>query len=166
MKKISGFLLVFILFLSSYVSKAQQIYDATISDKVILTPLPKKSPRINGPKVYGVRPGKQFIYRIPCQGERPIHFKAEGLLDNLHLDSENGIITGIVSVKTGNYDLIIEAKNKQGDVFRELKIVVGEKIALTPPTGWNSWGGHVISITDETIRHCADVFVEKGQMDY
>ena len=38
----------------------------------ILTPVPKPQPRINGPLVYGCRPGNLFIYRIPCQGDCPI----------------------------------------------------------------------------------------------
>ena len=45
----------------------------------ILTPAPKPQPRINGPMVYGCRPGHFFLYRIPCQGERPITFSAKGL---------------------------------------------------------------------------------------
>ncbi|HWH67919.1 MAG TPA: NPCBM/NEW2 domain-containing protein, partial [Candidatus Sulfotelmatobacter sp.] len=35
---------------------------------VILTPKPGPAPRINGPKVYGCRPGSPFLYRIPAQG--------------------------------------------------------------------------------------------------
>ncbi len=34
----------------------------------ILTPKPGPEPRINGPRVYGVRPGKPFLYRIPATG--------------------------------------------------------------------------------------------------
>jgi alpha-galactosidase len=150
-----------ITLLTSPALNAQKIYDATILEKEILTPLPPKSPRINGPRVYGVRPGKQFIYRIPCQGERPIHFNAEGLPESLHLDPENGIITGISPEKTGNYNLIFEAKNKNGTDSLEFKIVVGEKTALTPPTGWNSWGGHMVAVSDKTMRDAADVFVKK-----
>ncbi|MHC4324695.1 MAG: NPCBM/NEW2 domain-containing protein, partial [Planctomycetota bacterium] len=37
-------------------------------EKVILTPKPGPEPRINGPKVFGCRPGRPLIYRIPCQG--------------------------------------------------------------------------------------------------
>jgi alpha-galactosidase len=144
---------------------SQNIYDATIGKKEILTPLPGKSPRINGPKVYGVRPGKKFIYRIPCQGERPVTFKSEGLPEGLILDSENGLISGKVPDKKGDYQLIITASNKEGQVSREFKIIVGEKIALTPPTGWNSWGGHMVTVSDEIMRTAANVFVEKGLAD-
>ena len=32
------------------------------------------APKINGPKVQGCRPGRPFLYRIPCTGNRPITF--------------------------------------------------------------------------------------------
>ena len=44
---------------------------------VLLTPPPPREPRINGPKVYGVRPGSPFLYRIPCTGKRPMRFRAK-----------------------------------------------------------------------------------------
>lgn len=53
---------------------------------VILTPKPGTQPRINGSLVYGCRPGHLFIYRIPCQGARPIIFSAKGLPQGLRLD--------------------------------------------------------------------------------
>ena len=34
--------------------------------RVILTPTAPKEPRINGAKVYGVRPGKPLLFRIPA----------------------------------------------------------------------------------------------------
>ena len=46
-------------------------------ERVILTPKPGPQPRINGPKVYGARPGHPFLYRIPCTGTRPIRFTAD-----------------------------------------------------------------------------------------
>jgi len=63
-------------------------------EKIILTPKPGPEPRINGPTVYGCRPGSPFIYRIPCTGERPIAFTANKLPGGLKLDKATGIITG------------------------------------------------------------------------
>jgi len=165
MKKIKTIILLCTILINPCIISAQNIYDATINDKEILTPLPQKSPRINGPKVYGVRPGKQFIYRIPCQGERPMQFKIAGMPEGLLLDTKEGIITGMVPSEKGSYELAIEAKNKYGVVSMGFKIVVGEKIALTPPTGWNSWGGHMVTVSDKTMRVAADVMVEKGLAD-
>ena len=45
--------------------------NAPKEEKFILTPKPGPEPRINGPRVFGVTPGKPFIYRIPCTGVRP-----------------------------------------------------------------------------------------------
>ena len=40
--------------------------------KVILTTKPGPAPRINGPRQFYVCPGHEFIYRIPCTGNRPM----------------------------------------------------------------------------------------------
>ena len=47
--------------------------------KVILTPKPGPQPKINGPRLFGARPGHPFVYRIPCTGTRPITFAADNL---------------------------------------------------------------------------------------
>lgn len=144
---------------------AQTSYDARIGNKEILTPKPDLSPQINGPQIYGVRPGRKFVFRIPCQGERPIEFKVKNLPKGLILDKENGVISGISPKKKGDYKMTFKAENKHGKKSRDYKLVVGEKIALTPPTGWNTWGGHMLFVTDSLMRHVADVFVEDGFAD-
>jgi len=53
----------------------------------ICTPRPTPQPRINGPLIYGCHPGNPFLYRIPCQGERPVRFSAKGLPKELNLDA-------------------------------------------------------------------------------
>ena len=62
----------------------------------ILTPKAPLTPRINGPKVYGARPGAEFLFRIPTTGERPMQWTAEGLPKGLKLNRNTGIITGKV----------------------------------------------------------------------
>ena len=64
------------------------------ADMPILTPKPGPEPRINGPRVYGVRPGKPFLYRIPATGMRPIKFEATGLPATIKLDAATGILSG------------------------------------------------------------------------
>ena len=154
-----------LLFLASLCLQAQQVYDARIGEKEILTPLFAKEPQINGPKVYGVRPAKKFVYRIPCTGERPMQFVVKGLPKGLTLDATTGVISGIVPSAYGNYPMTFAAKNKHGKVKRDFKLVVGDKIALTPPTGWNTWGGHMLVVSDALMRKTADIFVEKGFAD-
>ncbi len=135
-------------------------------EKVILTPKPGPAPRINGPKVYGCRPGHPFIYRIPCTGTRPIAFGAAKLPETLHLDTKTGIITGTAPAERGEYAVTLEAKNSHGNDKRTLAIIVGDTLALTPPMGWNSWYIHYYHVTEEHMRNAADVMVSSGMADY
>ena len=130
----------------------------------IITPRPKPQPRINGPLVYGCRPGHPFLYRIPCQGKRPINFKIKGLPPELKLDPLTGIITGKVPEK-GEYEVLILAHNSKGTDKRKLKIIAGDKIALTPSMGWNHWYAHYDRITDKMMREAADVIISSGMAD-
>jgi alpha-galactosidase len=141
------------------------VYDARTSDWQILTPAAPETPRINGPKIYGARAGKHFIYRIPCEGKRPIQFTAEGLPSGLVLDAANGIITGITPSAKDTFNIVFTATNNKGKASRDFKLVIGDKIALTPPMGWNSWGGHMLLVTDEVMRKAADIMVNKGLAD-
>jgi alpha-galactosidase len=130
----------------------------------ILTPKPKPQPRINGPLVYGCRPGNPFLYRIPCQGERPVKFSAENLPKGLVLDEATGMITGTAPSK-GEYAVTLKAQNAKGKAERQFKIVSGETLALTPPMGWNSWYVHFNRIDDQTMRAAADAMIASGMAD-
>ncbi len=134
--------------------------------KVILTPKPGPKPRINGPKVYGCRPGRPFIYRIPCTGKRPMSFSAENLPQTLRLDAATGIITGSAPEQRGEYAVILKAANSRGSMQRPFKIVVGDTLALTPPMGWNSWYIHYSRVTDGHMRRAADAMIESGMADF
>ena len=107
--------------------------------RLILTPKPPAEAKINGPTVYGARPGHPFLYRIPCTGVRPVRFAAQGLPASLHLDPDTGIITGSTPDKPGVYAVTLRAANSKGKASRPFRIVVGETLALTPPMGWNDW---------------------------
>lgn len=135
-------------------------------EKVLLTPKPGPTPKINGPKVYGCRPGHPFIYRIPCTGTRPIAFSAAKLPETLHLDANTGIITGTAPAERGEYAVTLEAKNSHGSNQKTFAIIVGDTLALTPPMGWNSWYIHYYHVTEEHMRNAADVMVSSGMADY
>jgi alpha-galactosidase len=135
-------------------------------EKVILTPKPEPRPTINGPKVYGARPGRPFIYRVPCTGTRPIRFTARGLPNGLQLDAGTGIITGRVPAERGAWTVTLEAKNEHGASERPFRIAVGDTLALTPPMGWNSWYIHYNRVTEEHMRNAADVMIASGMADY
>ncbi len=130
----------------------------------LLTPKPGPAPRINGPLVYGCRPGHPFLYRIPCQGERPMQFSAEKLPAGLKLDKESGIITG-KNPDPGEYPVTLTAKNKHGRAQRSFKIVSGKTLALTPPMGWNHWYAHYDRVTDKMMREAADIMISSGMAD-
>jgi alpha-galactosidase len=132
----------------------------------ILTPKPPASPRINGPRVYGARPGHPFLYRIPATGMRPMQFFATGLPASLALDAATGIMSGRAPDTRGEVVVTLHAANKAGVNTRTLRIVVGDTLALTPPMGWNDWYTHYDRITDALVRQAADVMVASGMADY
>ena len=123
----------------------------------ILTPPLPETPRINGPKVYGVRPGRPILYRLPVSGIRPMEYAASGLPAGVTFDAAKGILSGSVAER-GEYAVRFTARNAKGETAGTLKIVVGDKIALTPPMGWNSWNCFASRVTAQDIRNAADVF--------
>ena len=127
----------------------------------ILTPPSPATPRINGPAVFGVRPGAPFLYAIPSTGSRPLAFTAEGLPAGLALDGNTGRITGTLS-HAGEYKVLLRATNALGTTTRNIRIVVGDKIALTPPMGWSSWNCWGDAVSQEKVLNSARAMVEKG----
>lgn len=132
---------------------------------VKLTPAPPAKPRINGPRVYGVRPGSPFLYRIPATGVRPMTFRADKLPAGLALDSQTGIITGRLT-EAGEHRVTLIAKNARGTAKREFRIVAGNQLALTPPMGWNSWYIHYDRVTEATMRNAADQMIATSMADF
>jgi alpha-galactosidase len=132
---------------------------------VILTPKTQLTPRIHGPKIYGVRPGHDFLYKIPVTGQRPVQYSAKGLPAGLKLDPLTGIIKGKTN-KTGSYKVNLSVSNKLGTYSRAFSIVVGDKIALTPPLGWNSWNCFACAVNQEKVKAAADALVNSGLADH
>ncbi|MEY2430242.1 MAG: alpha-galactosidase [Verrucomicrobiota bacterium] len=124
----------------------------------IRTPKPPLAPRINGPAIFGVRPGHPFFYHLPATGARPLTFAADHLPEGLRLDPETGEVTGVLN-KAGRHIATLQVKNKHGVAKKHFRIVVGETIALTPPMGWNSWncwGSRVDA--DKVLRSARGMF--------
>lgn len=138
---------------------------AAAEPRLVLTPPPPPAPRINGARVFGVRPGSPFLYTIPATGERPMTFGVEGLPEGLMLDTATGRITGSLSAP-GTHLVTFTAANARGTASRPFRIVCGDTLALTPHMGWNSWYVWENHVTDAIMRAAADAMVSSGMIDH
>ncbi len=132
---------------------------------VVLTPKASPKPRINGARVFGVRPGSPLLFTVAASGDRPMTFTAEKLPAGLMLDPQTGRITGMLNQK-GDFALKLRARNASGSAERVLKIVCGDTIALTPPMGWNSWNCFACDVNEANVRAAADAMVSSGLIQH
>jgi alpha-galactosidase len=131
----------------------------------ILTPPAPVTPRINGPAIFGVRPGSPFCYQVPATGERPLEFSAENLPVGLTIDEQSGLITGKLE-STGQHVVRLRVRNRLGAGSKPFMIVVGDEIALTPPMGWNSWNCWGLKVSEAKIRAAGRALVTSGLRDH
>ena len=131
----------------------------------VLTPKPSPEPRINGPRVFGVRPEHPFLFTIPATGTRPLQFSAQGLPPGLKLDNSTGRITGVITER-GSFKIVLTATNSVGSFSRPFRIEVGDRIALTPPLGWNSWNCFADAVDDQKVRSAADAMARSGLVNH
>jgi alpha-galactosidase len=148
-----------------HVKEMPQIVLPPMEDRYILTPPAPAKPRINGPKVYGVRPGNPVLFTIPTTGIRPIKFAVQNIPNGLIVDEATGIITGSIE-KQGQYRVTLIAENKQGKDQRDFRFIVGDTIALTPPMGWNSWYRYLGDVNDSKMREAAKAMADSGMINY
>lgn len=148
---------LFLLLLMAIPSNAQQ--------SEILTPKPAPQPRINGAKVFGVRPGHPLLYTIAATGQRPMRFSGKELPQGLKLNETTGVITGSVAQR-GTYRVMLQAENALGSAQRELRIVVGDEIMLTPLLGCNTWGGWGPNVTEANLRAAAEAMVKSDLINH
>jgi alpha-galactosidase len=153
----TAFVLALVLILSAAALAAES--------KIILTPLPGPEPRINGARIFGVRPGSPFLFTIPVTGERPIRYGAHGLPPGLAVDPDTGRISGAVAAP-GVYGVTLSAANAHGEVTSPFTVVCGDTLALTPHMGWNSWYVWENHVTDAIMRAAADAMVSSGMIDH
>ena len=139
MKKIIYFFIL-LLFEGTMSGQVTEMGNLGNNESYILTPEPSPKPKITGAKVLGVHPGNPVIFTIPATGNRPMTFTAKNLPEGLSLDSSSGRFSGSI-VRPGTYSITIYAKNELGTYKSEFRIIAGDKLALTPPMGWNSWNG-------------------------
>jgi alpha-galactosidase len=132
---------------------------------VILTPPAPAAPRIHGARVFGVRPGHPFLWQIPATGERPMTFTAAGLPAGLVLDAATGRITGVLPAP-GTFPVVLRAANARGSDAQPLRIEVGERIALTPAMGWNSWNSWAGAVDQEKVLASARAMAATGLVQH
>jgi alpha-galactosidase len=139
----------------------------TSSAPEIRTPPAPPAPHINGPDVFGVRPGHPFFYQIPVTGDQPMTIAVDNLPRGLKAD-DNGLITGVLHKGwfKSRYVVTFHAKNDAGEDSKKFTIVVGETIALTPPMGWNSWNAYHGTVTGDDVTHAARAMVSSGLIHY
>jgi alpha-galactosidase len=133
--------------------------------KYILTPKESDKPKINGARVFGVRPGSPFLFIVPATGKRPITFGAENLPQGLTIDKSTGLITGTLTTP-GTYEVTLQAQNDLAVTYEKFKIVCGDKIALTPAMGWNSWNCWAAQVSDKNVRASAKAMVDSGLINH
>ena len=146
-------------------SKPEAVAAPPPEQAVILTPPPSAAPRINGPTIFGARPGHLVFYRVPVTGELPIELSAVGVPDGLMFDSVSHLLTGSLP-SAGTYLVTFRAKNTRGVAEKKLKVVIGDTLALTPPLGWNSWNCFAGNVDAAKIRSAADAMVSSGLIEH
>jgi len=138
---------------------------STYDPRCILTPPPPATPRVNGARVFGVRPGSPFLFRIAATGERPLYYSVRHLPEGLTIDTATGLITGTLQ-REGEYQMQLVVRNRMGKAERGFTVKAGQQLALTPPMGWNSWNCWGLDVDDAKVRSSAQALIDKGLADH
>ena len=64
------------------------------------------------------------------------------------------------------YDVMLQARNARGTTTKKLRITIGEKIARTPPMGWNSWNCWAGAVDQEKVLRSARAMVSTGLINH
>jgi alpha-galactosidase len=94
-----------------------------------------------------------------------MRFAVEGLPQGLAVDGETGRITGTLEQR-GEYKLVLRATNSLGTAEKKFRIVVGDRICLTPPMGWNSWNCWAAAVDQDKVLRSARAMVKSGLIDH
>ncbi len=131
-----------------------------------IAPVDRVHTRINGPKILGVTPGHEFVFRVPVSGEQPIQLVVKGLPKGLAFDKKQGVISGVIK-SAGEYNFKVAATGPGGVANRTIHITAGtHKLSLTPPMGWNSWNVWAGNVDADKVRAAADAFVKTGLANF
>jgi hypothetical protein len=117
---------------------------------IIAASRPADAPHFHGARVVGVRPGTPLLHALAVSGRRPIRFEADGLPAGLTLDSDSGILSGILA-KPGKHTVAVRARNAFGFASSTLRVEAGSALALSPPMGWNSYDAFGDCVTEAEV---------------
>lgn len=146
-------------------NKSHKIIELTEIIPYILTPPVSASPKINGAKIFGVRPGSPFLFKIPATGKGKLQYSVENLPEGLQVNKNTGIITGTLK-NEGEYKMTFVVKNSIGIDKRAFTVKCGNLLALTPPMGWNSWNCWGLSINETRLKASAQAMIDKGLINH
>jgi alpha-galactosidase len=111
-----------------------------------------------------VRPRTPLLHAVAATGAHPRAYSAADLPAGLALDTRTGILTGRFD-SPGERSFRVKVENAGGADEATVRIVVGDRLALTPPMGWMSWNMFGRHIDDSLIRQTADAVVTSGMKD-
>jgi alpha-galactosidase len=94
-----------------------------------------------------------------------MQFSVDGLPKGLCLDAASGRITGALKSK-GEFKVVLHARNARGTAEKKFRIVCGDKIALTPPMGWNSWNCWAEAVDQDKVMRSARAMVASGLINH
>jgi hypothetical protein len=130
--------------------------------EIVAASKPAPAPQFNGASVIGVYPNTPVLYALVVSGTRPMEFSVKKLPAGLTLDAKTGIITGTLKDK-GEFTFTATAKNSAGTATAKIKIVSGDRLALTPPLGWNSYDAFGDNVVESEVLANARYVADKMQ---
>ncbi len=130
-------------------------------------PHDRGAPRINGARIVGASPGKEFRYRIPVRGERPLRLALLGELPpGLIFNPDSQLVSGVAQ-REGDWKLAVVAENAHGRDERPLEIAIHpNRLSLTPLLGWTSWNACATTVSDADIRDAARLLRQTGLAEF
>jgi alpha-galactosidase len=117
-------------------------------------------PIVRSPTVLASRPGTPFSHRLRVEGSGPFRFSGS-MPGGLSLDPDQGVIQGRTA-SPGEYSLSVLVENEGSSTRWDARLVVGDRLALTPPMGWMSWNAFGPDLDERVVLANADAMVRLG----
>lgn len=121
-------------------------------------------PKILTPKIFGASTGKEFIYRIPVIGKRPILITVDSQTHGLKFN--NGVIYGKIDSDC-EFTIKITAENQDGKDVSEMKVSIAQDNMLkTPLLGFTTWNAFGSGVSQRDVEETAELMISSGIADY